>query len=168
MFNTIGYRLLVEYAQDRADYNLEVRLDRGHFNPSELITVKIPLNLPYQANQRDFERINGEVNVNGTIYKYVQRKVYNDTLILQCISHEEKTELQQMANDYFGKVNDLPGNDNNKKAEAFKQLLSDYDVNASAQTSYSLKEQADFNLFGVATILHQYLPVNGQPPELSC
>jgi hypothetical protein len=128
--------------------------------------VKIPLNLPYQANQKDFERINGEMNVNGTIYKYVQRKVYNDTLILQCIPHEEKTELQQKANDYFGKVNDLPGNDNNKKTEVFKQLLGDYDFNTLTQTSYSLKKQADFNLFDDASILHQYLPVNGQPPEL--
>ena len=167
VFNTIGYRLLVEYALNKADNNLEARLDKGHFNESDLITIKVPLNLPYQTNQKDFERVNGEINLNGTIYKYVQRKVYNDTLILQCIPHEEKTELQQKANDYFGKVNDLPSsNDNNKKAEVFKQLSGDYDFNTLAQISYYLREQADYNLFNDASILHQYLPVNGQPPEL--
>jgi len=136
VFNTIGYRLLVEYALNKADNNLEARLDKGHFNESDLITIKVALNLPYQTNQKDFERVNGEINLNGTIYKYVQRKVYNDTLILQCIPHEEKTELQQKANDYFGKVNDLPSsNDNNKKAEVFKQLSGDYDFNTLAQIS---------------------------------
>lgn len=151
---------------DKADNTLEARLDKGHFDESELITVKIPLNLPYQTNWKDFERVNGEMNVNGTIYKYVQRKVYNDTLILQCIRHEEKTALQKKANDYFGKVNDLPGNDNNKKAEAFKQLFGDYDLNSFTQYSYNSTKQADFNLYKDAIILHQYLPVNAQPPEI--
>ena len=164
-FNTIGFRLFIEYALNKADKNFEAKLDKGSYNESELITVKIPLNLPYQSNSRDFERVNGEVNVNGTIYKYVQRKIFNDTLILQCIPHEEKTVLQQKANDYMGKVTDLPGNDNNKKAEAFKQLFSDYDVNALAQIFYNTQKQAYFNISPDANLLHQYLPVNGQPPE---
>ena len=164
-FNTIGFRLFIEYALNRADKNFEARLDRGSYDESQLVTVKIPLNLPYQSNSRDFERVNGEVNVNGTIYKYVQRKIFNDTLILQCIPHEEKTVLQQKANDYMGKTTDLPGNDSNKKADAFKQLFSDYDLNASSHTFYNSQKQAAFNIFRDANTLHQYLPVNGQPPE---
>jgi len=152
---------------NKADKSFEAKLDKGSYNESELITVKIPLNLPYQSNSRDFERVNGEVNVNGTVYKYVQRKIFNDTLILQCIPHEEKTMLQQKAKDYMGKINDLPGNDNNKKAEAYKQLFSDYDVNGSAQTYYTTRKHADFNIFPDANLSHQYLPVNGQPPDFS-
>lgn len=164
-FNTVGFRLFVDYILDKADQKFEAKLDKGSYNKSDLVTVKIPLNLPYQTNWTDFERVNGEVNVNGTVYKYVQRKVYNDTLILQCIPHAEKTVLQQKANDYMGKVNDLPGNDNNKKAEAFKQLFSEYDVNTSTASFYSFEKQAAFNISQDARELHQYLPVNGQPPE---
>ena len=167
VFNTVGYRLLLEYAFNKADQNLEARLDKGRFSESELLTVKIPLNLPYQTNWKDFERVNGEMNVNGTIYKYVQRKVYNDTLILQCIPHEEKTALQEKANDYIGKVNDLPGNDNGKKAEAFKQLFSDYDINTFAQSFYNVNKKVIFTIFSDANTPHQYLPVNGQPPDFS-
>ena len=164
-FNTVGFRLFVDYILDKADEKFEAKLDKGSYNKSDLITVKIPLNLPYQTNWKDFERVNGEINVNGTVYKYVQRKVYNDTLILQCIPHAEKTVLQQKASDYMGKVNDLPGNDNNKKAEAFKQLFSDYDVNTSTPYFYSFEKQAPFNISRDARELHQYLPVDGQPPE---
>jgi hypothetical protein len=167
VFNSIGYRLVVDYAMDKADASFEANLDKGHYDPTQLITVKIPLNLPYQTNWKDFERVNGEMNVNGIVYKYVQRKVYNDTLILQCIPHQEKTELEQKANDYFGKVNDLPGNDNSKKSEVLKQLTSDYDFYTSAESSYSLNKQADYNILSNADLPHCYLPVSGQPPEFS-
>jgi hypothetical protein len=164
-FNTIGFRLFIEYAMNRTDQNFEAKLDKGSYDESQLITVKLPLNLPYQSNWKDFERVNGEVNVNGTVYKYVKRKVFNDTLILQCIPHEEKTVLQQKADDYMGKVNDLPGNDNNKKADAFKQMISDYDVNTFTQTFYNTERQAQFNILHDANTLHQYRPVKEQPPE---
>ena len=167
VFNTAGYRLWIEYVQNRADAKLEARLDKGHYSEDELITVKVPINLPYQTNWKEFERIDGEMNVNGAVYKYVKRMIYNDTLILLCIPHEEKTKLQEKANDYFGKVNDLPGNDNNKKAEVFKQLLSDYDVNNFSQSFYSTNKQADFNLFNGACLMHQYIPLNDHPPQIS-
>jgi hypothetical protein len=163
----IGYRLLVNYAMDKADENFESRLDRGHYNESELITVKVPLNLPYETNWKEFERVNGEMNVNGIVYKYVQRKVYNDTLILQCIPHHEKTELEQKASDYFGKVNDLPGNDNSKKTEVFKQLANDYDFYTSAESLNLLNNNTVYNIISAANLVHQYLPVNGQPPDLA-
>jgi hypothetical protein len=165
-FNTVGYRLWIEYVQARADAKLEAKLDKGSYNEDELITVKVPINLPYQTNWKEFERVDGEMDVNGIVYKYVKRIVYNDTLILLCIPHEEKTKLQEKANDYFGKVNDLPGNDNNKKAEVFKQLTADYDVNNLSESLHSLNKQTDFNLFNDASLMHQFIPPRGQPPEI--
>jgi len=167
IFNMVGYRLLMDYAMDKADENFEARLDKGHFDESELITVKVPLNLPYQTNWKEFERVNGEMNVNGTVYKYVQRKVYNDTLILQCIPHHEKTELEKKANDYFGRVNDLPGNDTNKRSEVFKQLTNDYDFYTSAESLSLFNNQTVYNIISDVSLLHLYLPVNGQPPDIS-
>src|SRR3954468_10461810 len=76
VFNTAAYRLLIEYVQARADAKLEARLDKGYYNKDELITVKVPINLPYQTNWKEFERIDGEMNVNGTVYKYVKRVIY--------------------------------------------------------------------------------------------
>ena len=92
-FNTVGYRLWIEYVQTRTDAKLEAKLDKGYYNEDELITVKVPVNLPYQTNGKEFERVDGEMNVNGIVYKYVKRMVYNDTLILLCIPHEEKIKL---------------------------------------------------------------------------
>lgn len=115
VFNTIGYKLWFSIAMQNADTRLEAALDKNNFNEDDLFTLKIPINLPYQNTWASFERINGEITVNGETYMYVQRKVVNDTMFLQCIRHTEKIDLQQKSNDYFGKVNDVSGNNDAKK-----------------------------------------------------
>ena len=115
VFNTIGYKLWFTIAMQNADTRLEAALDKNNFNEQDLFTLKIPINLPYQNTWANFERINGEITVNGETYMYVQRKVQNDTMYLQCIRHTEKINLQQKSNDYFGKVNDVAGNSDTKK-----------------------------------------------------
>jgi len=115
VFNTIGYKLWFSIAMQKADNKLVAALDKNNYNEQDLLTLKIPINLPYQNTWASFERINGEITVNGETYMYVQHKVKNDTLFLQCIRHTEKINLQQKSNDYFGKVNDLAGNNDAKK-----------------------------------------------------
>lgn len=115
VFNTIGYKLWFTIAMQNADTRLEAALDKNNFNEQDLFTLKIPINLPYQNSWASFERINGEITVDGETYMYVQRKVVNDTLFLQCIRHTEKINLQQKSNEYFGKVNDVAGNNDTKK-----------------------------------------------------
>ena len=115
VFNTIGYKLWFTIAMQNADTRLEAALDKNNFNEQDLFTLKIPINLPYQNTWANFERINGEITVNGETYMYVQRKVQNDTMYLQCIRHTEKINLQQKSNDYFGKVNGVAGNSDTKK-----------------------------------------------------
>jgi len=44
----------------------------------------------------------------------VKRKVLRDTLILLCIDHQEKNQLQKSSADYFKKVNDLASESNKK------------------------------------------------------
>ncbi len=167
VFNTIGYRLWIDFVQGIADNNLEARLDKGAYNDDDLMVVKVPLSLPYTSNWKEFERVDGEINFNGDVYKYVKRKVQNDTMILLCIRHDEKMQLQQKANDYFGKVNDLPSNENNgKKAEVFKQLFSDYDFYSNSSSSGAFTGNIAYNLFHKSACMQQYIPLHGQPPEL--
>jgi len=131
VFNTVGYKLWIGVAMQQADIKLETALDNKDYNNEQLFTLKIPINLPYQNIAYGFERVNGEITVNGETYKYVQRKVANDTLYLQCIRNTEKINLQQKSNDYFGKINDVAGNNSTKKmpgksSQSAKFSLSDF------------------------------------------
>lgn len=166
VFNTVGYRLLIDYVQDRTDEAFEARLDKGHYNDDELVSIKIPINLPYQNNWSGYERVDGEINYEGQVYKYVKRTVQNDTMILMCIPHEEKTKIQESANNYFGNLNDLAGNNNSsKKAEAFKQLLTEFDNNQPAQALSVYQSVSSYQLYKNAAAQQQFIPLHGQPPE---
>ena len=159
VFNTIGYKLWFNYAMQKADIALEASLDKNNFNQKDLFTLKIPLNLPYQNIGASFERIDGEITVNGESYKYVQRKVQNDTLYLQCIKHTEKIKLEQKSNDYFGKINDIAGNADAKKMPGKNSGLLKFSM-------------SDFITNEIITCTHiSYLPVDNlyiTKPFINC
>jgi hypothetical protein len=124
LFNVIGYKVFFYYLERAADARIQSRIETLSEADRALITVKIPIKLPYQTDWQNFERTDGEVTVKGTVYRYVKQKVYRDTLILLCINDLDKTRLVKGSSEYFEKVNDLSA-ENNKKP-VFKQYQTDY------------------------------------------
>jgi hypothetical protein len=131
LFNLFGYRLVVDFMQQKLNDQLEVRLDNNAYDESQLVELKIPINLPYQSSWSSYQRYNGEIEINGILYKYVKRKVSNDTLFLMCIANTKKMHLQTAKDDFFKISNDLAQNNNSKKSDnsksAFKNLQGEYD-----------------------------------------
>jgi hypothetical protein len=126
LFNVIGYKVFFYYLERAADSRIQARLETLSEADRSLITVKIPIKLPYQTDWQNFERTDGEVTVNGSVYRYVKQKVSRDTLILLCINDFDKTRLAKGSSEYFEKVNDLSA-ENNKKP-IFKPYQTDYYV----------------------------------------
>ena len=131
-FNWFGYRLYYDYLQHKTNENLEALLDNNSYDESQLMELKIPVDLPYQTSWASYERYDGEITVNGTSYKYVKRKLSNDTLYLMCITNTKKMRLETAKNDFFKVTNDLSQNDNSKKSDnsksiTFKNLQGEYD-----------------------------------------
>ena len=174
-FNLFGYRFVADYLQHKSDTRLEARLDKNNYNESELIELKIPIDLPYQTNWAEFERYDGEVQLNGILYKYVKRKVTNDTLVLLCIPNHQKMDLQTARDDFFKNTNDLAQNNNSKKSDnsktiSFKKSISEYDEQFFGfdGNTFSNANQT----FGFAYLVNN--PTNSphispeQPPDLIC
>ncbi|HEX7457204.1 MAG TPA: hypothetical protein VF301_02115, partial [Ginsengibacter sp.] len=90
LFNLFGYRLVVQYMQQKVSNQLEASLDKNLYSDAQLIELKVPMNLPYQTNWSAYQRYDGEIEVDGIMYKYVKRKVANDTLYLMCIPNTKK------------------------------------------------------------------------------
>ena len=128
-FNWYGYRLFMDVLEQQASTSLQQRLDLNQYDDNSLVEVKVPVSLPYLSNWNSFENYQGETEINGVHYKYVKRKLVNDTLILLCIPNQAKNELRSARSDYFKQVNDLQCN--NKKSDSNKEHsvkipLSDY------------------------------------------
>lgn len=131
LFNLGGYRLWFYYEQQQSDKRLEASIDKNEYDKADLITIKVPLSLPYQTDWKEFERVEGEINLHGKIYKYVKRKVQKGELILLCIPDHNKMQLETAKDDFFKYANDLMQNNSSKKSDnskaaAFKNLLSEY------------------------------------------
>lgn len=173
LFNLFGYRLLLNYAQHQSNQKLEANFDNNNYNEAELITVKVPLSLPYQNNQQDFERVDGEIKINGKIYKFVKRKISNGELLLMCLPDHKKMELQSAKDEFFKYANDLVQSKSSKKSDhskagAFKNLVGEYDNYTNQLTShFSLTNIVDYTISNGL----KYLPSSphlspDQPPEL--
>lgn len=128
-FNSFGYRLLFDYMQQRTDKKLEARLDNNSYDESQLIELKIPVNVAYQTSWTAYQRCDGEITINGVMYKYVKRKLSNDTLYLMCIPNSAKMRLEAAKNNFYKISNDLNQNSDSKKSDSksvFKNLQSVY------------------------------------------
>ncbi len=114
--NMFGYRVIYNYMANKADTQLELALDEEVYNEANLISIKQATNLPYYNNSNAFKRLDGEVNINGTIYKYVKVRVFKDSLELLCIPHLSKMKIQDSKNEFYKLVNELDPTGNKKKS----------------------------------------------------
>lgn len=110
LFNLTGYTILFDYFIQRSDEQLIHQLDAHQYDDHELVEVKIALHTPYLSSWSDYERVDGEAEVNGIYYTYVKRKFHNDTLYLLCLPNKNKTQLNAARIEYANKVQDVPAN----------------------------------------------------------
>jgi hypothetical protein len=117
-FNWCGYQLLSAYLENRSDRQLEARLDDNRYDDSQLLSIKVPSHLSYSSPSLKFERVDGQVEVGGVLYKYVKRRLYNDSVELLCIPNHAAMNLQTAKNEFFQLVNDLQHNGQGKQTNS--------------------------------------------------
>jgi hypothetical protein len=162
--------LFFQYFIIRSDKELTLRADKNQYSDDELTEIKMPLNLPYMTSSSGYERVDGEVTINGIYYNYVKRKVYNDTLYLMCLPNKDKTKFYSSRNDYANKVQDVPVNGKNSDASGKKLLLaSEYNqpaVQFILQIPFLIRSRkskpADTG------ILYSFLNETFHPPRITC
>ena len=163
---------MINVMQQQADTKLEAKLDRNDYDESQLFEIRVPVNMPYQTNWADFERFDGEIEVNGVHYKYVKRKIEDGQLILKCIPNQTKQRLESAKDEIFKSTNDLQQDNAAKKSGTpvsapVKNTLSDYDnlQQLGFATQYSIASSRSYNIYQpnlVTDLLHS---TPEQPPE---
>jgi len=174
-FNWYGYQLVSSWLEDRADRQMEALLDSESYDESQLITLKVPsTHLSYYNSSTRFERADGQIEIGGVRYKYVARRLYNDSLELRCIPNQTAMSLQSARNDFFKLVNDLQqhggqGKKSDQHSGASKSLFStdyytmgDHCLTAVLSFVY-LPEAADL----APALVTSYHLIAEQPPDTS-
>lgn len=173
LFNWVGYQLYTAIMETRADNTLIASLDENNYTESELISIKVPaVHLSYYVNTKEFERVDGKVEIAGVQYSYVKRRYINDSLELMCIPNKRANELKTAREDFFKLVNDLQHPGQSKKADqhaaSFKCFNGEYYAD---QDAFTLAVPASVSLKATAHYLLQIVSVSltraGQPPDIA-
>jgi hypothetical protein len=108
LFNWIGYRLLTAYWEGRAATRLEAGLDNDHYDPAQLILLRVSADvLPYSNSSTQFERSVGYIEIGATRYRTVKKRLYNDSIEFLCIADGAVNQLRSAKDDFYRLVNDL-------------------------------------------------------------
>ncbi|HVU57433.1 MAG TPA: hypothetical protein VHD83_20360 [Puia sp.] len=176
LFSWYGYKLVSFYLEDKANRQLEARLDEDRYDESELISIKVPSShLAYFNSSTQFERVDGQIEVGGVQYKYVKRRLFNDSLELLCIPNHTAMRLQTARNQFFQLVNDIQQQDGQGKRSdhSLSKNFSPTDYETVSSLSVS---QLHFNTIRppmyrnlVPTLSSSYHLIAEQPPDhFSC
>jgi len=171
LFNIIGYRVWFYYAEQKADVAMESRLDKDQYNENDLISITVPLDNPYQLEQKNYQRIDGEFNFQGKNFKYVKRKVSDGKLILLCIPDARKMILKKAKAEYGNAANDLSGNSKGSSRSGTQKSFSGNEYTSETfQLSTSIlpyPHTSILNGFINTKLVSEYIPTPGKPPQYS-
>ena len=170
LFNLIGYKCYFYYLQQKERVFFEASLDKETYDEKDLITFKMPLSMPYQIDSKDFERVDGEITIQGTLYKYVKRKIEDGQLVLLCLPYYKKMNLVKAAAEFGSHGNDpVPfGKRGTHTSPDKNNTLNEYEENARwAINSRPQNPIKQYTLFVLPHLMSGYNKLPGKPPKLA-
>ena len=159
--------------ENKANTRLEAQLDDNNYDESQLVSIKVPAtHLAYYNNSKLFERVDGEIEINGIQYKYVKKRLYKDSLEYLCIPNNDVIKARNSRDEFFKLVNDLQQTNQSKKStpnsNTSKNFIADYylDDVSYQMTLYNNSVSEKTLLFNSTRLANCDIPVAEQPPEL--
>ena len=113
LFNVTGYYFVQQFLLEKSNEKISIAIDKKQYNKSQLIELRVPLNMPYYQNT-SFQREDGQINIKGITYNYVERKIENGYLVLKCMLNHESQQIKKTTPGYFAEANGINQNDNSK------------------------------------------------------
>jgi hypothetical protein len=168
LFNWCGYLLLSQYLQHRADENLQAAFAQGQYQQQALLELQVPTTLPYTTDWAEWQDAEGTVEIQGVLYRYVQRKIQDGHLYVRCLPHAEK-QLVLNARDQFTQLAlSLEQNSDGKKGQSqtitVHPFMGDYDDQLPTGLQHPGATRQPQAWPAYATSLPSVCPSIGTPP----
>jgi hypothetical protein len=173
LFAIGGYRWAIDEMEAHNNRQVSIRLDHADYDEANLIEIKIPLAVTYPSNWTSLERYDGEIDFNNQHYRYVKRKLVNDSLVFYCIPNQEKRKFNSARDQFFSLVNDINQEDNHSspvsKASVVKSITAEYPtifIHFDLNTPQVIHQKLGFH--PNATALDTMLEAPYLPPKSVC
>lgn len=171
LFNWVGYQLYTAVLQEDADKALIADIDQDKYADTDLMLIKVPTtHISSYANSKEFQRVDGKIEIEGVQYNYVKRRFNEGVLELLCIPNIKATRIQSAKDDFFKLVNDLQHPGQSKKSDSHNNGFKGFTAEYYAETTpYSMPDHSPVMLKATDHYLLQipsvYLTRAGQPPD---
>ncbi|HAL82863.1 MAG TPA: hypothetical protein DCO83_12015 [Mucilaginibacter sp.] len=93
LFYIGGYSLLFQYYINKADEQMVKEIFDNKIDTTQLIQLKIPVNMPTIQDWTDYEVVEGQIQLKDAYYNYVRLKMTHDTMYFVCLPNATKTRL---------------------------------------------------------------------------
>jgi len=167
LLNTMGYYLVFIGMAYKNDVMVTEQLDAFEYQSSDAMTIKIPLAVPYLADDAEFIRVEGKYVYEGESYRMVKQKYSQDTLYIVCVKDQQDKLIHNAISDYVKgfthKASDRPNN-----GKTILLLNKDYIQNVVELNSSTPGWMADVVKNSCyINIVATYSPAILHPPERS-
>lgn len=137
LFNSLGYQVLSHFLQERATQQVQAQIDEGGYEQTALLEMSVSLDLPYTTNWTDWEKMEGDVQIDGIHYRYVERKLADGRMYVRCLPNTPKQNVLNARDAFFKMAYDINKQTENKKSSGVfvSNYIGDYD-DACQQVSF--------------------------------
>lgn len=168
-FNLFGYRIVASFLESRENNKMELSLDENDYSEKQLISIKQPVNLPYYQNSSAFQRVDGEIEIAGILYKYVKCRIFNDSLEMLCIPNNAKMKIQAAKADFSKLASDFQQTNNKKKSssesKSFQKTISDFEEQQTAVVLRLKLSSSNYFIRNSSFVNDQFTRSAEQPPD---
>jgi hypothetical protein len=165
LLNVMGYYGIFLGMQYKNAQELIQQFDANTYNHNQAETLKIPFKSPDTFDSETFERIDGDFERDGEVYRIIKQRQFRDTFHIVYIKDKTGTDLNKALADYVKTFSDESSDDGNNTSvvpsfikEYFSKTLSMQPL--SPGWEQSVRQESHSNIFieaFTASIIH--------PPE---
>jgi hypothetical protein len=125
LLNTMGYYGVFLGLHLKNDIAMSKALDADIYDQSNTITLKVPVSIPYMPDQPGFDRVDGQFEHNGELYRMVKQRYAKDTLTVICVKDIEHRNINLALSDYVKTFTDK-ASDTKPASKATISFIKDY------------------------------------------
>ena len=170
LFYIGGYNLFFQYYIHKAEVQMVKQIYENKVDATQLIQIKLPVHMPGIQDWKDYERVQGQIQLKDNFYNYVGVKMTRDTMFLVCIANSVKTQLVG-ANVIVAKdVTDVPVSKKGAEQSGKKVSVNfEYNVPRDGYQFLSFANIIELQSSPISSgLTNPYIESPGKPPNTIC
>lgn len=126
LLNLLGFYGVFLGLQFKNAQEANDQLDEELYSGADAMTFRVPLTVPYSTDHQDYERVSGEFEHDGDVYRLVKQKLFRDTLYIVCVKDINSKKINQALVDYVKTFTDKPVNAKQQNGKQVLSFMKDY------------------------------------------